>query len=92
MENDKAAMETVNMRMPSKMKAELVRTAKLRKLSGYQALIREYCADGLRRDAERFEWSAVIMVVEALKERGVSEQVIDEALQAAVVKMPQMGN
>jgi len=85
-------METVNMRMPSKMKEDLVRTANLRKLPGYQALIREYCADGLRRDAERFEWSAVIKVVEALKDRGVSEEIIDEALHAAVVKMPQINS
>lgn len=65
---------------------DLKRVAPLRGFSGYQPLIRAYVGQGLRTDLERLEAEPVAALVESLKRRGVSEDVIQEALADAVQK------
>ncbi|MEQ8465150.1 MAG: hypothetical protein RIC07_16415 [Coleofasciculus sp. E1-EBD-02] len=48
--------------------------------SGYQPLIRAYIGQGLRADLERLEGDTVSALIASLKRRGVSDDVIHEAL------------
>lgn len=84
-------MITVALRIPLPMKESLLRNARLRQMSGYQALMRLYCEEGIRQDEERLSWSAMIRVTEALKQRGVPEDILDDALQSVVSSMPYSG-
>ena len=49
-------------------------------LSGYQALLKSYVSEGLRHDEAQFFFSKEAKLIEALKRRGVSEQIIEEAI------------
>jgi hypothetical protein len=52
----------------------------LRGFSGYQPLLRAYVGQALRVDLERLQADSVTAFAESLKRRGVSEEVIQEAL------------
>ena len=73
-------MTAISMRLPVDVIDDLKRVAVLRGFSGYQPLIRAYVGQGLRRDLERLENSTMAALLESLKKRGVSEEVITEAL------------
>jgi predicted DNA binding CopG/RHH family protein len=73
-------MTSVTIRMPEDVIEDLKKVAPLLGFSGYQPLIRAYIGQGLRVDLERFESETVNALIESLKRRGVSEAVIDEAL------------
>ncbi len=73
-------MSSVTIRMPEDVIEDLKRIAPLLGFSGYQPLIRAYIGQGLRVDLERFESETVTALVASLKRRGVSDVVIDEAL------------
>jgi hypothetical protein len=73
-------MSSVTIRMPEDVIEDLKRVAPLLGFSGYQPLIRAYIGQGLRVDLERFESETVTALVASLKRRGVSDVVIDEAL------------
>jgi hypothetical protein len=73
-------MTTVSIRFPEDVIEDLKRVAPLRGFSGYQPLLRAYVGQGLRRDLERFEDDTVSALIESLKRRGVSDEVITEAL------------
>jgi hypothetical protein len=60
------------------------RVAPLLGFSGYQPLIRAYIGQGLRADLERLEGDTVSALIASLKRRGVSEEVIHEALSEVV--------
>ncbi len=49
--------------------------------SGYQPLIRAYIGQGLREDLEGLEGDNLSAFIESLKRRGVSEEIVNEALQ-----------
>ncbi len=76
----KRPMTTISMRIPMDVIEDLKRVATLRGFSGYQPLIRAYVGQGLRRDLERLDNDTMTALVESLKKRGVSEEVITEAL------------
>ncbi len=59
---------------------DLKRVAPLLGFSGYQPLIRAYIGQGLRADLERFESDTVSALIASLKRRGVSNELICEAL------------
>jgi hypothetical protein len=59
---------------------DLKRVAPLRGFSGYQPLVRAYVGQGLRIDLERLENDTVAALVESLKRHGVSEDVVNAAL------------
>ncbi len=73
-------MTTVTIRMPVDVVEDLKRIAPVLGFSGYQPLIRAYVGQGLRTDLERLENDAVAALVASLKRRGVSEEIIHEAL------------
>lgn len=73
-------MTTVTIRMPEDVVEDLKRMAPLLGFSGYQPLIRAYIGQGLREDLEKLDSDTVSALVASLKRRGVSEEVIEEAL------------
>lgn len=73
-------MLTVSIRFPEDVIEDLKRIAPLTGYSGYQPLIRSYVGQGLRDDMERLEPDKVTALVEQLKQRGVSESLLEEVL------------
>ena len=74
-------MVPISMRMPEDVIEDLKRVAPLLGFSGYQPLIRAYIGQGLREDLERLDASPSIQsFVEKLRQRGVDEAIINEAL------------
>jgi hypothetical protein len=63
---------------------DLKKVAPLLGFSGYQPLIRAYIGQGLRVDLERFESETVTALIASLKRRGVSDALIEEALNEIV--------
>ncbi len=77
-------MTSVTINIPEDVIEDLKRIAPLLGFSDYQPLIRAYIGEGLRQDLERFESETITALIASLKRRGVSEQVIDEALRDVV--------
>ena len=46
---------------------------------GYQALLKSYISEGLRRDEAKYTFAPTQRLVQALKKRGVSAKVLDKA-------------
>jgi hypothetical protein len=79
-------MSAVTIRIPEDVIEDLKQIAPLLGFSGYQTLIRAYIGQGLRSDLERLEGDTVFALVASLKRRGVSDEVIHEALNEVVRK------
>jgi hypothetical protein len=77
-------MTTVTIRIPEDVIEDLKRVAPLLGFSGYQPLIRAYIGQGLRADLERLEGDTLSALIASLKRRGVSDEVIHEALSEVV--------
>lgn len=77
-------MTSVTINIPEDVIEDIKRIAPLLGFSDYQPLIRAYIGEGLRQDLERFESETITALIASLKRRGVSEQVIDEALRDVV--------
>lgn len=77
-------MTSLTINIPEDVVEDLKRIAPLLGFSDYQPLIRAYIGQGLRQDLDRFESETVTALIASLKRRGVSEQVIDEALKDVV--------
>ena len=74
-------MDVISLRMPKDVVDDLKRIAPLLGFSGYQPLIRAYVGQGLRVDLERLEGGPdLARFVESLKRRGVTENIISEAI------------
>jgi hypothetical protein len=74
-------MVAISMRMPEDVIEDLKRVAPHLGFSGYQPLIRAYVGQGLRDDLAKLESSSSLEdFVENLRQRGVDENVINEAL------------
>ncbi|MEH2068621.1 MAG: hypothetical protein V7K47_10750 [Nostoc sp.] len=76
-------MTTITIRIPEDVVEDLKRVAPLLGFSGYQPLIRAYIGQGLRADLERLEGDTVSTLIASLKRRGVSDDIIREALSEA---------
>jgi hypothetical protein len=77
-------MTSVTIRMPEDVVEDLKQVAPLLGFSGYQPLMRTYIGQGLRADLERLESETVTALIASLKRRGVSNEVIEEALSDVV--------
>ncbi len=77
-------MTSVTIRIPEDVVEDLKQVAPLLGFSGYQPLIRAYIGQGLRADLERFESETVTALIASLKRRGVSDKIIEEALNEVV--------
>ena len=73
-------MSAVTIRMPEDVVEDLKRIAPILGFSGYQPLMRAYIGQGLRVDLERLENNTINALVASLKRRGVSDDVINQAL------------
>lgn len=74
-------MVAISMRMPEDVVDDLKRVAPQLGYSGYQTLIRAYVGQGLREDLARLDSSAsLVTFVEKLRQRGVEDSVINDAL------------
>jgi len=73
-------MTSVTLRMPEDVVDDLKRLAPHLGFSGYQPLIRAYIGQCLRKDLERLDNDTVTDLVTSLKRRGVSKELIDDAL------------
>jgi hypothetical protein len=72
-------MTSITLRIPVDVVESLKEIAPLRGFSGYQALLKWYVSDGLRRDEEHYTFGQTARLIAALKKRGVSEALIEEA-------------
>lgn len=72
-------MVPVTIRMPADVVESMKAIAPLKGLNGYQALLRAYVSDGLRRDEAEHLFGPAARLAEALKRRGVSAELIEQA-------------
>jgi hypothetical protein len=77
-------MQSVTLRIPEDVIEDLKRIAPLLGFSGYQPLIRAYIGQGLRDDLERLENNPISEFVASLKRYGVSDEIINNALDEIV--------
>jgi hypothetical protein len=68
------------MRIPTDAVESLKAIATTRGFSAYQTLFKSYISDGLRRDEIELDRHATHKLVDALKRRGVSENLLQDAL------------
>ena len=76
-------MTSITIRMPADVLEDLKLLAPQLGFSGYQPLIRAYVGQGMRKDLKRLEVSKVTALVESLRRRGVSDDLIAEAVDEA---------
>jgi hypothetical protein len=74
------AMTSITLRIPVDLVESMKTIAPRKGLSGYQALLKAYVSEGLRHDEAQFLCSKEAKLIEALKRRGVSEQLLDEVM------------
>lgn len=77
--NKDRPMTSITLRIPADVVESLKEIAPLRGFSGYQALLKWYVSDGLRRDEERYAFGQSARLIAALKRRGVPEAVLEAA-------------
>ena len=71
---------TITMRIPVDVVESLKAIAPTRGFSGYQTLLKSYISEGLRRDEVEYDKYTARKLAEALKRRGVAEDVLRDAL------------
>ena len=77
-------MVSISLRIPEDVIADLKRLAPQLGFSGYQPLMRAYVGQGLREDLSRLESVPSLKgFVEGLRQRGVDQIVIEQALAEA---------
>jgi hypothetical protein len=72
-------MVSVTLRMPQDVVDSLKTLAPLKGLSGYQALLKAYVSEGLRRDEAAHLFGPAARLAEALRKRGVPAELIEQA-------------
>lgn len=72
-------MISITLRIPEDVVESMKTIAPQRGFSGYQALLKSYLSEGLRRDEAEFMLSKEARLIAALKKRGVSESLLEEA-------------
>ena len=73
-------MTSITLRMPIDVVEDMKRITPQLGFSGYQALLKTYVGQGLRKDIEKLDNNNVTALVSSLKKHGVSENIINEAL------------
>jgi hypothetical protein len=76
-------METINFRLPADVIEDLKEIAPTLGFSGYQPLMRAYIGRGLREDLFKLEDSQLHALAASLRSKGVSDEVIAEAMYEA---------
>lgn len=70
---------SITLRIPVDVVDSLRTIAPHKGFAGYQTLLKSYISEGLRRDEAIYASDAVERFARALKKRGVSAKVLDEA-------------
>ena len=78
-------MTSITLRIPVDVVDSLKAIAPHKGLSGYQTLLKSYISEGLRRDEAAYAPHAVERLKRALKKRGVSKKVLDDAMRDVAV-------
>jgi hypothetical protein len=73
-------MTSITLRIPVDVVEAMKEIAPQRGFSGYQALLKSYIGEGLRRDEAQFAFGPTARLIEVLKKRGVPESVLEEAV------------
>ena len=74
---------SITLRIPVDVVDSMKAIAPHKGYSGYQTLLKSYISEGLRRDEAIYNSDAVKRLARALKKRGVSDNVLNEALRDA---------
>ncbi len=74
---------SITLRIPVDVVDSLKAIAPHKGYSGYQTLLKSYISEGLRRDEAIYNSDPVERLARALKKRGVSDKLLDEALRDA---------
>lgn len=77
------AMTSITLRIPEDTVDSLKAIAPHKGFSGYQALLKAYISEGLRRDEAIHAFGPAARLAQALRKRGVSAKLIEEAAQEA---------
>lgn len=72
-------MTSITMRIPEDVVASLKEIAPQKGFSGYQALLKAYIGEGLRRDEAELSSGKTARLIEALRKRGVSLEILQQA-------------
>ena len=81
--NKERDMTAITLRMPVDVVESLKTIAPLKGMSGYQALLKAYVSEGLRRDEAEHLFGPAARLAEALRKRGVPAELIAEAAREA---------
>jgi uncharacterized protein (DUF4415 family) len=73
-------MTSITLRIPVDVVESLKTIAPRKGLTGYQALLKAYVSEGLRRDEALLAPSANEQLIEALRQQGVAQEQLDAAL------------
>src|SRR5215475_11352377 len=71
---------TTTMRIPADVVESLKAVAPMRGFTAYQTLLKSYISEGLRRDEAQFDQYTARRLADALKRRGVTEKLLQEAM------------
>ena len=71
---------SITLRIPVDVVESLKAIAPHKGLSGYQTLLKSYISEGLRRDEAAYAPHAVERLTRALKKRGVSKKILEDAM------------
>lgn len=74
------ATTSITLRIPVDVVDSLKVIAPQKGYAGYQTLLKAYISDGLRRDEAAYNVETVEKLKQALKKRGVSERVLNQAV------------
>lgn len=77
-------MISITLRVPEDVVESLKTIAPHKGYSGYQALLKAYVGDGLRRDEAVYLYGPAARLAEALKKRGVDPKLIEDAARELV--------
>ncbi len=72
-------MTSITLRIPLDVVESMKAVAPYKGFTGYQALLKSYISEGLRRDETQFVFSKEAKLIAALKKRGVPDSIIEEA-------------
>jgi hypothetical protein len=77
--NKDRPMTSITLRIPVDVVDSMKAIAPCKGFSGYQALLKSYVSEGLRRDEAQFTSLKELKLIAALKKLGVSDSVIEKA-------------
>lgn len=72
-------MVTITLSIPVDVLHSLEEITPQRGFSGYQGLLKSYLSDGLRRDEATYLFGPAARLLDALKKRGVPEDLLQDA-------------